>query len=33
VVAFDLHALRRVPGGDLRLGPDDPEALRWLWEN
>ena len=28
---FDLHALQLVPGSILRLDPDDPEALRWLW--
>jgi hypothetical protein len=33
VVAFNLHALHPVPGASLRLAPDDPEALRWLWEN
>jgi hypothetical protein len=32
-VPFDLHALVPVPREVLRLGPDDPEALRWLWEN
>lgn len=30
---FDLHALLPVPGAVLRLGPDDPEALAWLWEH
>ena len=28
---FDLHALLPVPGAVLRLGPDDSEALAWLW--
>ena len=28
---FDLHALVPVPGDVLRLGPDHPEALHWLW--
>ena len=28
---FDLHALLPVPGEMLRLGPDHPDALRWLW--
>lgn len=28
---FDLHALLPVSGPVLRLGPDDPEALAWLW--
>jgi hypothetical protein len=30
---FDLHALVPVPGEMLRLGPDDPVALAWLWEH
>ncbi len=30
---FDLHALVPVPRAILRLGPDDPEARAWLWEN
>ena len=30
---FDLHALVPVPDEMLRLGPDDPVALAWLWEN
>lgn len=30
---FDLHALVPVPDAVLRLGPDDPAALSWLWEN
>ena len=29
--AFDLHALVAVPAGVLRLGPDHPDALAWLW--
>jgi hypothetical protein len=28
---FDLHALVPVPGEVLRLGPDHPDARRWLW--
>jgi hypothetical protein len=28
---FDLHALLPVPEPVLRLGPDDPAALAWLW--
>jgi hypothetical protein len=28
---FDLHALLPVPDALLRRGPDDPEALAWLW--
>lgn len=28
---FDLHALVPVPGEILRLGPDHPKALHWLW--
>jgi hypothetical protein len=28
---FDLHSLVPVPGDILRLGPDHPDALRWLW--
>ena len=28
---FDLHALLPVSGAVLRLGPDNPEALAWLW--
>jgi hypothetical protein len=28
---FDLHALVPVPGAVLRLGPDDPASLDWLW--
>ena len=30
---FDLHALVPVPDAILRRGPDDPEALAWLWAN
>ena len=30
---FDLHALVPVPFEILRLGPDDPRALAWLWEH
>lgn len=30
---FDLHALVAVPNTVLRLGPDDPIALAWLWEH
>jgi hypothetical protein len=30
---FDLHALLPVPDDILRLGPDDPQALAWLWIN
>jgi hypothetical protein len=30
---FDLHALVPVPDHVLRLGPDDPKALAWLWEH
>jgi len=28
---FDLHALVPVPADMLRLGPDHPDALAWLW--
>ena len=28
---FDLHALLPVPFAILRLGPDDPQSLAWLW--
>jgi hypothetical protein len=28
---FDLHALVPVPWPVLRLGPDHPEAVAWLW--
>ena len=28
---FDLHALVPVPDAILGRGPDDPEALAWLW--
>ena len=31
--AFDLHALLPVPGALLRLGPDHPRALAWLWQH
>jgi hypothetical protein len=31
VCPFDLHALVPVPASILRRGPDDPEALTWLW--
>jgi hypothetical protein len=30
---FDLHALLPVPNYILALGPDEPEALAWLWEH
>ena len=30
---FDLHALVPVPDEILALGPDEPAALAWLWEN
>ena len=30
---FDLHALVPVPPAILALGPDEPEALAWLWEH
>jgi hypothetical protein len=30
---FDLHGLVPVPHAILRLGPDDPDARAWLWEN
>lgn len=33
VCPFDLHALVPVPDPILRRGPDDPEALDWLWTN
>jgi hypothetical protein len=33
VCPFDLHALVPVPDPILRCGPDDPEALDWLWTN
>lgn len=29
---FDLHALLPVPEFFLQLGPDDPDALAWLWQ-
>jgi len=28
---FDLHALVPVPDGILRCGPDNPDAIDWLW--
>jgi hypothetical protein len=31
VCPFDLHALVPVPDAILKCGPDDPEALDWLW--
>ena len=33
VCPFDLHALVHVPPMILALGPDEPEALAWLWEH
>ena len=30
---FDLHALVPVPAAILQLGPDHPDALRWLWQH
>ena len=30
---FDLQALLPVPADLLRLGPDHPDALGWLWEH
>lgn len=33
ICALDLHALVPVPGHLLRLGPNDPVVLAWLWEN
>ena len=30
---LDLHALVPAPARILRLGPDDPAAVAWLWEN
>jgi hypothetical protein len=30
---FDLHRLLPVPDRLLRLGPDHPEALAWLWDH
>lgn len=30
---FDLHALAPVPSDILRLGPDHPDSLLWLWTN
>ncbi len=31
--AFDLHALQPVPPDMLRLGPDHPDAIAWLWRH
>lgn len=31
VCPFDLHALLPIPAALLRSGPDDPDALAWLW--
>lgn len=30
---LDLHALVRIPDRILSLGPSDPDAVSWLWEN
>jgi hypothetical protein len=30
---FDLHALVPVPEAILWCGPDDPQALAWLWQH
>jgi len=30
---LDLHALVPVPWEVLRLGPDAPASMRWMWEN
>ena len=30
---LDLHALAPIPDRILRLGPNDPDAVCWLWEN
>jgi len=30
---LDLHALVPVPAEILRLGPDHPDALAWLWQH
>ena len=30
---FDLHTLVPVPGAILGLGPEHPDAVRWLWEH
>ena len=30
---LDLNALLPIPGPLLRLGPDDPATLAWLWEH
>jgi hypothetical protein len=32
-VPFDLYALAPVPWEILRLGPDAPAAMRWMWEH
>lgn len=32
-VPLDLHQLAPVPWEVLKLGPDAPGALRWLWQN
>ena len=31
--SLDLNAVVPVPETILRLGPDDPDALAWLWSN
>lgn len=31
--SFDLHSLVPVPWRILRLGPDHPDAVAWLWAN
>ena len=31
--SLDLHALVPLPSRILRLGPDDPMTIAWLWEN
>ncbi len=30
---LDLHRLVPVPGRMLRLGPDDPVAIAWIWQH
>jgi hypothetical protein len=30
---LDLHALVPIPDRILRIGPNDPDSLNWLWEN
>jgi hypothetical protein len=30
---LDLHCLVPVPDRMLRLGPDDPAAIAWLWQH